>query len=145
MQPTTLALDLEGTLITDAISCFVRPGVRPFLDWCARAFTRIVIYSAVPDHYLHQVVEILVEEEDAPAWLAGVAFFHPVERNGTKVKDLDVLGRAGTAVIVDDYEGYILERQKPWWVGILQFTPHDDCESDRELENVRREIERRFF
>jgi hypothetical protein len=145
MKPKTLALDLEGTIITDAISCFVRPGVRAFLDWAGLVFERIVIYTAVPEHYARQVQEILVEEEDAPGWFAEVPVLNPVEREGAKVKALDVLGPAGSVVLVDDYEGYVLEADRPWWVGVTQFTPHDECESDRELETVRREIERRFL
>lgn len=144
-RPSILALDLEGTLISDAFSCFARPVVRPFLDWTGEAFDQVVIYTAVPAYVARQVLEMLVEEGEAPDWFANLELFHPVEMDGGRVKDLAVFGPLGTAVLVDDWEGYVLEDQKQWWVGVPQFTPHDECESDRELENVRRELERRYL
>lgn len=147
MKPKTLALDLEGTIISDAFSCFARPGAREFLDWCGQAFERVVIYTAVPEFYVRQVVDILIEDGEAPDWLAKAEIFHPVDQVGQdqKVKNLDVLGPEGTAVLVDDFEDYILESQKAWWVKVLQFTAHDGCESDRELELVKDELQRRFL
>ncbi len=42
-----LALDLEGTLISNAMSQIARPGLRNFLEFCGRTFSRIVIYTAL--------------------------------------------------------------------------------------------------
>lgn len=35
MKPTIIALDLEGTLISNAVTQFPRPGLRTFIDECA--------------------------------------------------------------------------------------------------------------
>ena len=37
-----LALDLEGTLVSNAMSQIARPGLRDFLEFCGEAFPRIV-------------------------------------------------------------------------------------------------------
>jgi len=104
------------------------------MQWCSCGAIAVV-----------QVLEVMVEDGEAPAWFQGVELFHPVEMEGGKFKDLAVLGQPGAAVIVDDAEGYILPSQKAWWVGVSQFTPHDECESDCELEQVRQEFERRYL
>ena len=38
-----LALDLEGTLISNAMSQIARPGLREFLEFCGDRFPRLVI------------------------------------------------------------------------------------------------------
>jgi hypothetical protein len=51
----TIALDLEGTLISNAVSQFPRPGLFTFLEYCYENFvgvasrleTRLVIFTAV--------------------------------------------------------------------------------------------------
>jgi hypothetical protein len=42
----TIALDLEGTLISNAVSQFPRPGLFTFLEYCHENF-RLVIFTAV--------------------------------------------------------------------------------------------------
>jgi hypothetical protein len=43
----TIALDLEGTLISNAVSQFPRPGLFTFLEYCHQNFDRVVIFTAV--------------------------------------------------------------------------------------------------
>jgi hypothetical protein len=43
----TIALDLEGTLISNAVSQFPRPGLFTFLEYCHQNFDRLVILTAV--------------------------------------------------------------------------------------------------
>jgi hypothetical protein len=51
----TIALDLEGTLISNAVSQFPRPGLFTFLEYCHQNFVgiasrfenRLVIFTAV--------------------------------------------------------------------------------------------------
>jgi hypothetical protein len=43
----TIALDLEGTLISNAVSQFPRPGLFTFLEYCHKSFDRLVIFTAV--------------------------------------------------------------------------------------------------
>ena len=42
-----LALDLEGTLISNAMSCIPRPGLFAFLEGCREMFARVVLFTAV--------------------------------------------------------------------------------------------------
>jgi hypothetical protein len=43
----TIALDLEGTLISNAVSQFPRSGLFAFLKYCHENFDRLVIFTAV--------------------------------------------------------------------------------------------------
>jgi hypothetical protein len=43
----TIALDLEGTLISNAVSQFPRPGLFTFLEYCHQNFDRSVVFTAV--------------------------------------------------------------------------------------------------
>jgi hypothetical protein len=53
----TIALDLEGTLISNAVSQFPRPGLFTFLEYCHQNFvgvashfeTRLVIFTAIDE------------------------------------------------------------------------------------------------
>ncbi|MGD9830135.1 MAG: hypothetical protein AB7E70_06365 [Hyphomicrobiaceae bacterium] len=45
--PRVLALDLEGTLISNAMSCIPRPGLFAFLEGCREMFARVVLFAAV--------------------------------------------------------------------------------------------------
>jgi hypothetical protein len=36
-----IALDLEGTLISNAVSQFPRPGLYSFLEYCSKNFCRV--------------------------------------------------------------------------------------------------------
>jgi trehalose-6-phosphatase len=49
MRPTILALDLEGTLISNAISQIPRPGLVRFLNDMQSQFDRLVMFTTVSD------------------------------------------------------------------------------------------------
>jgi hypothetical protein len=57
-----LALDLEGTLIFNAVSQFPRPGLYAFLEFCREHFERLVLYTAVRDTVGEAIVRTLVTE-----------------------------------------------------------------------------------
>jgi hypothetical protein len=44
-----LALDLEGTLISNAVSIFPRPGLYNFLEFCHDTFDKIVLFTSVSE------------------------------------------------------------------------------------------------
>lgn len=71
---TVIALDLEGTLISNAISQFPRPGLAEFLEFCRQRFQRIYVYTAVNDGRCHEVIYNLVVHDLAPSWLSNVPF-----------------------------------------------------------------------
>ena len=133
-----LALDLEGTLISNAMSQIARPGLRDFLEFCGAAFPRLVIYTFISEDRFRQIARMLVNEGSAPGWFDALRY---VEWDG-KIKDLRRIAGADPerTVIVDDYEPYIHPRQRRQWVAIHPFdAPYP--EDDRELLRIRRILE----
>ena len=70
MRPTILALDLEGTLISNAVSQIPRPGLYQFLEVAHELFEHLVIYTTVPEAAFRRISRLLVEEGSAPGWFA---------------------------------------------------------------------------
>jgi hypothetical protein len=64
----TIALGLEGTLISNAVSQFPRPGLFTFLEYCHRKFYRLVIFTAVNEVRFRSISRTVVEDRDVPAW-----------------------------------------------------------------------------
>lgn len=134
---TVLALDLEGTLISNAVSQFPRPGLRHFLDQVNNHFPRIVIFTAVREEVFRSIARELVCTGDVPDWFAGLEY---VKWDGSK-KDLRFIENSSIdeVLLLDDYEGYVLEEQRQHWVAIPKFeSPYasDDCELTRILQEL---------
>jgi len=123
-----LALDLEGTLVSNAVSQIPRPGLFEFLEFCRAVFPRIVLFTAVSEPRARDVVRSLVEAGDAPAWLlTGLEY---VDWRG-EYKDLRWVGGAAIEqiVLVDDREEYVRPDQRSQWVPVSEFAapyPDDD-------------------
>jgi hypothetical protein len=133
-----LALDLEGTLISNAVSQIARPGLHEFLEFCGQAVSRVVLYTAVPERTVRQVAENLVAEGAAPAWFQNVEC---VEWNG-RTKDLAVIPGVGVerVILVDDYEGYVMPEQRDRWIPIRVYAaPY--AADDSELQRVKQVLE----
>lgn len=62
---TTIALDLEGTLIKDQLDPRPRPGLYHFLNGLALIFSRIVIMTTVPEEKFREIAQQL---DKAPSW-----------------------------------------------------------------------------
>lgn len=60
-RPRVLALDLEGTLISNALSIFPRPGLRDFLEDCRASAPAIVLFTAVSASRVRTIQQLLVE------------------------------------------------------------------------------------
>lgn len=127
MRPTILALDLEGTLISNAVSQIPRPGLREFLDYARGAFDEVVLFTTVPHHSALRILSLLAEERRAPRWFTEVRY---VEWIGS-CKDLRFVSpRLGESLLLDDYEPYIHPGQREYWVEAPLFSspyPDDDC------------------
>ena len=67
MKPTILALDLEGTLISNAVSQIPRPGLHRFLEDVRSQFEELVLFTTVPRH---------LQEELPDSWLGKAVFRH---------------------------------------------------------------------
>lgn len=76
---TLLCLDLEGTLISNAISQIPRPGLYAFLESVAEV-RDLVLYTSVSSERVHAIRSLLVEERVAPVWFPDLPVLHP---NGT--------------------------------------------------------------
>ena len=59
---TTIALDIEGTLISNAVSQFPRPGLFAFLEFCRESFDQVYIYTAVRDETCVPIVRTLIDD-----------------------------------------------------------------------------------
>lgn len=133
-----LALDLEGTLVSNAVSQIARPGLHEFLEFCRRAVPRLVLYTSVPERRVREVAGNLVAEGSAPAWFENIEC---VQWNG-RVKDLTVI--RGTTVertlLIDDYEGCVIEDQRRQWLPIDSYSAPYSTD-DTELQRVRRVLE----
>jgi hypothetical protein len=134
----TLVLDLEGTLISNALSQIPRPGLLGFLEFCRPRFPRIVVYTGVREQRFRKVAFRLIVDGFAPRWFGNVAHFYW----SREYKDLrDVVGpNLQTTAIVDDMEECIHPDQRDLWIPIEAFErPYP--ESDRELDRLKQTLE----
>ncbi len=136
--PTILALDLEGTLISNAMSCFPRPGLHAFLDFSAAHFPRVVLFTAVSEHRVRPILDVLAAEAAIPGWARGIEIIGWAG----EVKDLGFIPRATVAgtLLVDDLESYVHPDQRAQWVPIEPFVqpyPDTDLELVRVTEALR--------
>jgi hypothetical protein len=117
-----IALDLEGTLISNAMSQFPRPGLYQFLEFCRNNFQRVVLFTAVSEARTKNIVQVLVEAGDAPAWFAEDVEY--IKWEGI-YKDLRFIENAEPTeiLLVDDQEAYIHPEQKESWVRVPEFEP----------------------
>ncbi len=140
-KETIIALDLEGTLISNAVSQFPRPGLFSFLEFCKERFEKVYIYTAVRDSVCHQIIYTLVVNGHAPDWLKDVPFIQ-WDRD---LKDLNNIPNAQPTdcLIVDDYREYIIDEQISQWIKIEKFSspyPNTDCELSRVQEVISERI-----
>ena len=128
-----LALDVEGTLVSNAVSRVPRPGLHDFLEFCRAGFPRMLVYTGVDERRFRELARQLVAEGAAPGWFADVKH---VPWTGA-YKDLGSLPDAdvATSLLVDDMEACVHPEQLGRWVRIQPFDrPYPD--SDAELSRV---------
>lgn len=130
MRPTVLAMDLEGTLISNAVSQIPRPGLFQFLETVSQLFERLVIYTTVPEATFRQLACLLVAEGCVPGWFAEL---HYTEWDGS-TKDLRrVSPHPDSTLLLDDYGAYVHPGQEDCWIQVPLFgAPYH--ENDRGLE-----------
>lgn len=140
MKEDVLALDLEGTLISNAMSQFPRTGLYRFLELCGEQLPRVVLYTAVRHPVARAIAQTLVQEESAPAWFEDIEY---VQWSGA-YKDLGFVERCWPrqVLLVDDNEDYIAPGQRERWIPIEEFA-HPYVEDD-ELQRVWGVIQRRM-
>lgn len=133
-----IALDLEGTLISNAMSQIARPGLYDFLEECRNLCSRIVIFTTVKEDLFYQIATTLVSEGLAPGWFKEIEYVHW----SGETKNLSFINNVDhtQVVLVDDFEGYVCAEQKSQWIEIKHFCyPYSDA--DEELKSVLRKLE----
>jgi NLI interacting factor-like phosphatase len=141
----TIALDLEGTLISNAVSQFPRPGLFTFLEYCHQNFvsvasrfeTRLVIFTAVNEVRFRSISRTLAEAGDVPDWFVDLEY---INWTGT-YKDLSFIPHAtiDRTILIDDRIEYIHPDQKDRWLEIPGYEhpyPDDDLELERVMEKL---------
>lgn len=140
-RPNILALDLEGTLISNSASQIPRPGLSQFLIHSREIFPRIVMYTTVSETRFRPIAELLVDEGLAPRWFAKIEY---VRWTGT-TKDLARIRGATVqqCLLVDDFEGYVHPGQSSQWIRVDCFE-HPYELSDQGLSRVLLDIRQRM-
>ena len=137
-----IALDLEGTLISNAMSQIPRPGLFRFLEGCREISERVVIYTTVNETRFRSIAEYLVTEGFAPTW------FHTVEYVTWEgnTKDLNFIpnSEVHNSVLVDDYQLYVHPGQEDRWQEVEQFA-YPYPESDRQLDDTLKRLMSKFI
>ncbi len=74
MSIQVIALDLEGTLISNAHSQIPQPGLRRFLESCKELVGRVVMFTTVDELRFRRIASQLVKERHAPHWFAEIEY-----------------------------------------------------------------------
>lgn len=138
---SVIALDLEGTLLSNAVSQIPRPGLYAFLAACKAITPRVVIYTTVSEERFREMANALVSEKAVPNWFSDIEF---VTWAGAP-KDLRFIPESNlqTTVLLDDFVDYVHPGQESHWIEVKQFDhPHD--ENDAELKAALRAIKDRI-
>lgn len=148
-----LALDLEATLVSNAMSQFPRPGLYDFLELCRRHFDEVVLFTAVRSVRARQVLENLSTDESAPEWFSKIRIvpwsidpdyasehlilLTDVYKDLSFVSDMYEEGEVEVENIwiVDDDEMWINPAQKDQWIPIKEFV-YKEPVIDQELKRL---------
>jgi|TARA_Y100001001_G_scaffold156989_1_gene174493 hypothetical protein len=125
-QKTLLCMDLEGTLISNAVSQIPRPGLHAFLENVSEV-CNLMLYTSVSSERVQAIRNLLVEEVVVPSWFLDLPVIHP---SGT-IKDKARCGRTD-ALLLDDQAAVIAPGEEYWWVPIPEYLP-PYSDHDREL------------
>lgn len=136
-QKMLLCLDLEGTLISNAVSQIPRPGLDAFLESVLEVCD-LMLYTSVSSERVHAIRTLLVEEGVAPFWFLNLPVLHPI---GT-IKDKARCGRFD-ALLLDDQPAVVASGEEAWWIPIAEYLP-PYSDQDRELAKALTTIKSRL-
>jgi hypothetical protein len=136
MGVKVLALDLERTLIDNALSGRPRPGLHAFLSFCHERFSRVAVFTTVEEADAREVMADLDRGGHVPPGL--LARLEYVTWCG-EYKDLVFVPDVtlGEVLLVDDDSGWVRPDQRDRWVKIAVW----DGGPDDELPRVRAVLE----
>lgn len=138
MTIRALALDLERTLVSDAIRGIPRPGLFEFLTFCLDRFDRLLLFTCVEKADSWSVLEGLCRRGAVPGtFLERLTY---IEWHGD-YKDLQLIPDAmpHEVLLVDDDESWVRPDQKEQWLAIAGWDGDDP--RDRELPRIQRLLE----
>jgi len=129
-----IALDLEASLIDNAIMGNPRPGLYTFIEFCLDRFDRIALLTTVEESDARQVLYALADAGAIPDEFTNVEY---INWEG-QYKDLRFASNVNPNEILflDDDAGWIHPDQTEQWIKIEPWSSGDDDE----LARVRQEI-----
>ena len=139
MTARVLALDLERTLVDDALTATPRPGLLEFLTFCRERFERLVLFTTVEES---DARDVLAELDRAgrlpPGFLARLEYVGWCGEH----KDLGFVpdAAADEVLLVDDDAGWVRPDQRDRWVPVAPW----DGGPDDELARVRAVLDDRL-
>jgi hypothetical protein len=135
----TLALDIEGTLISHASTMIPRPGLYDFLVFCIENFERIVFFSFVEEGRGRAILNKMADAGQMPEWVRLAEYFHAIGgRPGAK--DLRQLGvEPEQALLVDDQPQVMPREQLHRLIQVPEFKA-PFSEDSTVLETARKRI-----
>jgi hypothetical protein len=135
-----VCLDLEGTLISNAVSQIPRPHLFEFLEALSK-ITDISLFTSVSEERTIAIKTLLVDETYAPEWFKDLPSLHP---KGTKKPRRLVLNRERyqAVFLVDDQISVIEEGESDWHIHVKEYLP-PYSRDDRELLSVLGQIQQR--
>lgn len=129
MSKKIIALDLEGTLISNAISQIPRPHLFSFLEECKTLSDDIVLFTTVNEKRTRDILNLLINENTIPEWVTGLKY---INWKGNKKDLYFICDDINKVFLIDDVKEYIKEEQLEHWIEIKQFeSPYSD--NDNEL------------
>lgn len=139
-----LALDLEGTLISNIVSQFPRPYLQVFLLYCQNASFEVVLYTAANFTTARKILRRFDKIGWIPPGMGKMPIVQWEKHDGSRYqpKNLQYVQKMfqGTKLhnlyLVDDIEGFVALGQRDQWIPIMPFnTPY--ASDDDELLRVR--------
>lgn len=135
----TLVLDIEGTLISNAVSIFPRHDLYKFLEFVKTKFDKIVIMTCLDERKFREVANILCKESSVPKWFENLEYvnwkiFYYYDQK-LLYKNLKFISDdINNVYIIDDMERYIDPEQKSQWIPIKSF--ERPYKKDKELKRL---------
>ena len=134
-----IALDLEATLIDNAISGIPRPGLYSFIEFCMENFERVALLTTVDEPDARQVLYSLADSGAIPDAFTAAEYIHwqGEYKDLRYAKDMLV----EDIIFVDDDKSWIHPEQTDRWIAIEPWMTGDN---DRELSRVQQAISKRL-
>lgn len=135
-----LALGLEGTLVSNAVSQIPRPGLRAFLDGVRERFGRVVVFSSTTEAKFRHMARGLAAEGAVPEWFVATEF---VAWDGPVMSRRWVPGAApGRFFLLEADEDHVPADERDGWINIPEYAwPYGD--DDNALAAAEAELQSR--